>query len=66
MDFDYSAKVKELEKQVRGFMDAHVYPNELTIQAEINKERWQQPPTMEALKVKAKAAGLWNLFLPGK
>jgi acyl-CoA dehydrogenase len=64
MDFDYSPKVKELEKQVRAFMDAHVYPNETNIQAEINLNRWQQPPLMESLKQKAKAAGLWNLFLP--
>ncbi len=64
MDFEYSAKVKDLEKQLRAFMDAHVYPNELAIQADIHKNRWQQPPTMEALKLKAKNAGLWNLFLP--
>ena len=40
MDFEYSAKVKELEQRVRAFMDLHVYPNEANIQAEINKDRW--------------------------
>ena len=66
MDFDYSPKVKELQKRVQQFMDEHVYPNEDTYynQVDTQGDRWQIPPIMEELKAKAKTAGLWNLFLP--
>lgn len=66
MDFDYSPKVKTLQKRVQDFMEAHVYPNEETYYNQLNSQgdRWQIPPIMEELKTKAKAAGLWNLFLP--
>lgn len=66
MDFDYSPKVKELQKRVQGFMEEHIYPNEETFHNQLNSQgdRWQIPPIMEELKAKAKAAGLWNLFLP--
>jgi acyl-CoA dehydrogenase len=66
MDFDYSPKVKELQKRVQSFMTEHVYPNEETYYNQLNSQgdRWQIPPIMEELKAKAKAAGLWNLFLP--
>jgi acyl-CoA dehydrogenase len=46
-------------------LDEHVYPNERTFQEQIAAgDRWRIPPVMEELKAKAKAAGLWNLFLP--
>ncbi len=64
MDFAYSDKVKGLQRQVQEFMDAHVYPNERLHDEQVEKDRWQQPPIVEELKKKAKAAGLWNLFLP--
>ena len=66
MDFDYSPKVKALQKRVQDFIDAHVYPNEETYVTQLNTQgdRWQIPPIMEELKAKAKAVGLWNLFLP--
>jgi len=66
MDFDYSPKVKELQKRVQDFMDEYIYPNEETFYNQLNSQgdRWQIPPIMEELKMKAKAAGLWNLFLP--
>jgi acyl-CoA dehydrogenase len=66
MDFDYSPKVKALQKRVQDFVDAHVYPNEETYVTQLNTQgdRWQIPPVMEELKAKAKVAGLWNLFLP--
>jgi acyl-CoA dehydrogenase len=53
-------------KQLQGFMDEHVYPNEKKFYAqhEALADRWQIPPLMEELKEKAKAKGLWNLFLP--
>lgn len=65
MDFDYSAKTKTLVKAVASFMEQHVYPNEEAMLQEIaDGNRWQPIPTMEKLKEKAKAQGLWNLFLP--
>lgn len=66
MDFDYSPKVKDLQKRVQNFMEEYIYPNEETYYNQLNSQgdRWQIPPIMEELKAKAKAAGLWNLFLP--
>jgi len=66
MDFEYSAKVKALQKRVQDFMDEYIYPHEETYVTQLNTQgdRWQIPPVMEELKGKAKAAGLWNLFLP--
>ncbi|MGH7785329.1 MAG: acyl-CoA dehydrogenase family protein [Candidatus Binatia bacterium] len=64
MDFAYSDKVKHLAAQVQAFMDEHVYPNEAVYDAQVDKDRWAQPPIIEDLKQRARAAGLWNLFLP--
>src|SRR5689334_18164679 len=66
MDFESSDKVKRLQKKVRDFMDEHVYPAEKIFEEQLNgqQSRWQIPPIMEELKQKARAAGLWNLFLP--
>jgi acyl-CoA dehydrogenase len=65
MDFDYTPKVKELQKRVADFMEAHVYPNEQNMLAQIAEgDRWQAPPLMEELKARARAAGLWNLWQP--
>ncbi|HEX8089261.1 MAG TPA: acyl-CoA dehydrogenase [Blastocatellia bacterium] len=65
MYFEFSDKVKELQKRVSAFMDEHIYPNEKTFYAQINEgDRWQPTAVVEELKKKAKAQGLWNLFLP--
>ncbi len=65
MEFEHSAKVKDLQAQLSAFMDAHVYPNEKRFRDDIAEgDRWQPTPVIEELKVKARAAGLWNLFLP--
>lgn len=65
MNFDYSAKTLELQKRLGAFMDEHIYPNEGAYFDEINAgDRWQPLKLIEGLKQKAKAAGLWNLFLP--
>jgi acyl-CoA dehydrogenase len=65
MYFEYSAKVKELQKKLTAFMDECIYPNEKTYYEQIDSgKRWQPLPIVEELKVKARAAGLWNLFLP--
>src|SRR5580765_5676929 len=65
MNFDYSPKVKDLQKKLAAFMDEHIYPNERRYHDEIAEgDRWQPVPVIEELKPKARAAGLWNLFLP--
>jgi acyl-CoA dehydrogenase len=65
MNFDFSPKVKELERKLSAFMDEHIYPNEKRFSEEINHgDRWQPTAIIEELKPRAKAAGLWNLFLP--
>jgi acyl-CoA dehydrogenase len=69
MDFDYSPKTKELQAKVKQFMDQHIYPAEKAYSDELTAntlagKRWTPLKTIENLKPKAKAAGLWNLFLP--
>ena len=64
MDFERSAKTKELQQRLQNFMDAHVYPNERRFHEEIERERWKPTRIIEELKPKARQAGLWNLFLP--
>jgi acyl-CoA dehydrogenase len=69
MDFDYSARTKELQAQLCGFMDRHVYPAEGRYAAEIDANtqagrRWTPLQVIENLKPLAREAGLWNLFLP--
>lgn len=65
MQFNYSDKVKELQKRVAAFMDAHIYPNEKKFREQIAEgDRWQPTQIVEELKERAKAEGLWNLFLP--
>src|SRR5262249_10841102 len=64
VEFAYSDKVRQLQNKVQAFMDEHVYPNEKTYSEQLEGNRWGQPPIMEELKGKARAAGLWNLFLP--
>ena len=65
MDFEYSARTKELQKKLLAFMDEHIYPSESKYTAHVKSEkRWEAVPVIEELKPKAKAAGLWNLFLP--
>jgi acyl-CoA dehydrogenase len=69
MDFDYSPKVRDLQKRLSAFMDEHIYPNEEVFDKEVAANRaagnpWVPTAIMEQLKDKARAAGLWNLFLP--
>jgi acyl-CoA dehydrogenase len=69
MQFDYTPKVKQMQAQLLAFMDEHIYPNERRFFAEIAANRakgnaWVPTQLIEELKPKAKAAGLWNLFLP--
>ena len=64
--FEHSQKVKDLMARLQAFMDEHVFPNEQTFHHQLDgaADRWQPVPIVEELKTKAKAAGLWNLFLP--
>jgi acyl-CoA dehydrogenase len=69
VDFSPSDKVKDLAARLARFMDEHVYPAEPAFAAEVaaNRQRgnpWVATRVMEELKAKARAAGLWNLFLP--
>ena len=66
MQFDHTDKVKGLIARLEGFMDEHVYLNEKTYADFVHDQAnlWQEWPGMEALKVRARDAGLWNLFLP--
>jgi acyl-CoA dehydrogenase len=69
MDFGYSDKVQDLQRRVSAFMDEHIYPNEARFFAEVAANRdkgdaWVPTKVMDELKAKARAQGLWNLFLP--
>ncbi|HET6593077.1 MAG TPA: acyl-CoA dehydrogenase family protein [Xanthomonadales bacterium] len=64
MNFEHSEKVKGLMGQVRDFMREHVLPNEDVFLAQVEADPWATPAITEELKAKARAAGLWNLFLP--
>src|SRR5712692_7602747 len=66
MTFEASRKTKALAARLTDFMNEHVYPNELLFRRQIAEgDRWQPAAIVEDLKPKARAAGLWNLFLPG-
>ena len=66
MDFDHSEKVKVLIAQLTRFMDAHIYPAEQAHYDWVHDHAnlWKHWPGLDDLKAKAKAEGLWNLFLP--
>jgi acyl-CoA dehydrogenase len=62
--FEPSSKSRDLRERLVAFFDRHVLPNETLFHGQIARQRWQVPPIVEELKVKARAEGLWNLFLP--
>jgi acyl-CoA dehydrogenase len=69
MDFSYSARTEELRQRLSAFMAEHVYPAEPAYRDEIDANtragrRWTPLEVIENVKPKARAAGLWNLFLP--
>jgi acyl-CoA dehydrogenase len=65
MRLEVSSKSAALAERLAAFMNEHVYPNERVFHAEIAQgNRWQPTAIVESLKPKARAAGLWNLFLP--
>ena len=65
MNFEFTDKVKSLQTRLGDFMDEHIYPNEQRYAQELDPDdRWRPSELIEELKPKARAAGLWNLFLP--
>ncbi|MGC2330385.1 MAG: acyl-CoA dehydrogenase family protein [Candidatus Acidiferrales bacterium] len=64
MIFESSGKAKTVERRLQAFMDEHVYPNEQRFGEEVQQNRRRPAKIVEELKAKARAAGLWNLFLP--
>ena len=64
MTFEFSEKTKELQKRLQHFMDEFINPNEHRFDEEVERNRWKPTKIIEELKPKARAAGLWNLFLP--
>ncbi|MDT9001962.1 acyl-CoA dehydrogenase family protein [Paucibacter sp. APW11] len=69
MDFDYSPKVQAMRERLLAFFDQHIYPNERRFHEEVEANRragnaWIPTRLVEELKPLARAAGLWNLFLP--
>jgi acyl-CoA dehydrogenase len=65
VDFEFSRKTRDYLARLGAFMDAHVYPNEQRYREELDRgDRWEEPPLIAELQKQARAAGLWNLFLP--
>jgi acyl-CoA dehydrogenase len=66
MDFTPSPRVEALRRRIVEFMERHVYPVEAAAleEARLVRQGVPYPPTLVALRAKAKAEGLWNLFLP--
>jgi acyl-CoA dehydrogenase len=64
MKFELSERARDFQKRLTAFMDEHIYPNERRFEDEIASNRWSPARIIEELKQKARAAGLWNLFLP--
>jgi acyl-CoA dehydrogenase len=67
MNFEISARSAEAAGRLSAFMEKFIYPNEAAYAAEIaTGDRWAPLELIERLKQEAKAAGLWNLFLPSE
>ena len=64
MDFEFSARTRGLQQRLQAFMEEHVYPNERRFEEEVARQRWLPTIIVEELKPRARAAGLWNHFLP--
>src|SRR5216684_2713258 len=69
MDFAFSEKTKSLQAKLNAFMDEFIYPAEAKFDDELEENRrkgnvWVPTRVVEDLKTKARAQGLWNLFLP--
>ncbi|HZS83028.1 MAG TPA: acyl-CoA dehydrogenase family protein [Stellaceae bacterium] len=65
MDFEYSEKSRRIQAQLQAFIAEHIAPIHAEWYRLVEEEHVYPPPFIEELKAKARAAGLWNLFLPG-
>jgi acyl-CoA dehydrogenase len=70
MDFEHGERASELRRRIDAFMDTHVFPVEHLYRDQVRASgdpatRYRTPAVLQQLKAKAKAEGLWNLFLPG-
>jgi acyl-CoA dehydrogenase len=65
LDFEHSPRVKELQIELSDFMQENVLPHERLFKQQTALNRWSEPPILQTLKAKARAQGLWNLFMPG-
>ena len=65
MDFEFSEKSQRLQAQIKAFIAAHIAPRDPEYHRLVDEEGVFPPPFLEDLKAKARAEGLWNLFLPG-
>ena len=63
MDFEYSERSKEMQGKLRAFMAEHILPRDAEWHRSVHDGVFP-PPFMEDLKAKARAQGLWNMFLP--
>ena len=65
MDFEHSARSRELQERLLAFMDEHIYPNERAYYEQLMSQGdvHEQPPIMQDLQREARVRGLWNLFL---
>ena len=61
---EFNDKTRELQRRLTAFMDQHIYPNEQKFEEQIAASRWTPTAIVDELKIKARAEGLWNLFLP--
>ena len=66
MNFSFTSRTDEFRQRLLAFMNETIYPNETVYADQVASaaNRWESPPIMETLKDAARAAGLWNLFLP--
>jgi acyl-CoA dehydrogenase len=64
VNFELSQRQREFQSRVRAFMAEHVLPAVPIYHKELQVERWRQPAVLHELKAKARALGLWNLFMP--
>ena len=65
MDFEFSEKSQRIQAQLKAFIAEHVVPRDAEYKRIVEQEGVFPPPFIDELKAKARAQGLWNLFLPG-
>src|SRR5260370_24888818 len=63
VNFEFSDRVKDLQRRLQAFLDEHIYPNDQCYHEDIERNPWTPTKEIEELKPKARAAGLCNLFL---